>query len=309
MSPDELGSSRARRPHGMDIGLALGGGGARGLAHIGVLQVLEEEGFRIRAVAGTSMGGIMAAAYASGLAPREIEALAARTALHDLLQLRPGGDALLGLDRVADFLRDFLGDRTFADMRIPLALTATDLTTCEEVVFTDGRVVDAVLATIALPGIFPPRIQGEHRLVDGAVLDPVPVRPVRRLYRGVLLAVALSPSRDKWPEARSPNPLEMLPGFGVLTRLRPAQALQVFVQAMEISSRMHTELRLRLDRPDVLIRPEVWHVPLLDDPSLADMVEAGRSVTTAALPDLVRQFVWWRRLGRLFRRLVRRDRA
>jgi NTE family protein len=308
MNPGESESMSHTRESDMDITVALGGGGARGLSHIGVLEVLEEEGFRIRAIAGTSMGGIIAACYASGLSPREIETRAGSTPLRGLLQVRPTGDGLLGLEHVAEFLHDLLGDRTFDDMRIPLAVTATDLTTCQEIVLTEGNVAEAVLATIAMPGIFPPRVQGEHRLVDGAVLDPVPVAPARRLFPGVVFAVVLSPSQEQWPEARSPNPLEVLPGYKVITRLRPAQALQVFMQAMEISSRMHTELRLKIDRPEVLVRPEVWRVPLLDDPSLADMIEAGRSVTREALPDLRQQFVWWRRAGRALRRVAGRIR-
>jgi len=297
---------REKQEAGLDIAVALGGGGARGLSHIGALQVLEDEGYRIRAIAGTSMGGFIGAAYAVGLSPREIEARAAATRLRELLQLRPTGDGLLGLDHVAALLHDLVGECTFADLRIPLAVTATDLTTCQEIVLTEGKVAEAVLATIALPGIFPPRVMGEHRLVDGGILDPVPVRPARQLFPGVVFAVALSPAPAQWPESRSPSPLAFLPGFNVLTRLRPAQALHVFMQSMEIASRMQTELRLQIDRPEVLVRPDVWRVALFGEPSLDDMIETGRAVTREALPVLLQQFVWWRRLGRVIRRSVHR---
>ena len=141
----------------MEISLALGGGGARGLAHIGVLKSARTNGYGVRAVAGTSMGGVIAAAYASGLSPQEIAESADGIDIKGMLELRAGGPSVFGLDRIQAWLEDLLGDRTFDELVIPLAVTATDLTACREVVLTEGKVVKAVMATIALPGLFPPQ--------------------------------------------------------------------------------------------------------------------------------------------------------
>ena len=120
----------------MDIAIALGGGGARGFAHIGVLRALEVGGCNIRAVAGTSIGGIIGAAYACGFSPDEIERHVAEVGMSELLRASPKGVGLLGVDRIEERLREIIGDMTFAEATLPLALTAADLETGEEILIT-----------------------------------------------------------------------------------------------------------------------------------------------------------------------------
>jgi NTE family protein len=291
----------------MDISVALGGGGARGLAHIGVLQVLEREGFIIRAIAGTSMGGVIAAMYAAGYSPDEMVDTASETPPMGLLRARPDGAGLIGLGRVAEFMKKGIGDRTFADMRIPLALTATDLEMGREVVITQGNVVDGILATIALPGIFSPKIQGDTRLVDGGMVDPVPVRPARELFPAApVVAVALSPKPEEWGTKRSPSPLGTLPVLDMFSRLRPGQALNVFLRALEISARSMTELHLQVDKPDVVIRPAVSHIGLLQQAPVSEAADLGAKATEEALPELRALFTPSRRLARQVRGLFGR---
>ena len=140
----------------MDISVALGGGGAKGNSHIGVLRLLEKEGYRIRAVAGTSFGGVVAAVYAAGNRPDEVEEIFCRVDQRKLYSRGPKGrPSILGLDGVAQWLQETLGDRTFQDLKVPCAMTAVDLIGGQEVTLSEGLVRDAVLATIALPGIFP----------------------------------------------------------------------------------------------------------------------------------------------------------
>lgn len=285
----------------MEIGLALGGGGARGLAHIGVLKVLEREGVRIRALAGTSIGGIIGAAYAAGYGPERIQALAESASIRELLRGRPQGPGLMGIDRIEEFLHDILEERTFADLRLPFAVTAADLNSGEEVVLREGVVAHAVLATIALPGIFPPQVMGDHRLIDGGALDPVPVRPARQLAGGPVVASVLSPAREQWSENRSPSLASRLPGAEMLMRLRPGQALMVFQEYMEIASRTYTEMRLEIDRPEVIVRPAVWKVGLLDEPSVGEMSAVGERAMESMLPALREQFTLGRRLARALR--------
>lgn len=286
----------------MEVALALGGGGMRGLAHIGILKVLEREGVDVGAVAGTSIGGIVGAAYAAGYGPDQIAHLANAASIREMLRARPEGPALMGINRIEEWLHGILGQRTFADLRMPFAVTAADLNTGQEVVIKDGIVAHALLATIALPGIFPPQLMGDHRLIDGGALDPVPVRPARALSGAPVVAAVLSPAREMWREARGPGLAGMLPAAQVLFRLRPGQAIQVFQDYMELTSRTYTETRLEIDRPEVIVRPEVWRVGLFDEPSVADVIGIGEKAMEQELPLLREQFSLPRRLARMVRR-------
>ena len=285
----------------MDITVALGGGGARGFAHIGALRVLEREGFHIRAISGTSMGGVIAAVYAAGFSPDEIEKHSTAGSLPDLIRSRPEGPGLIGVRKIEAFLRQHLGDREFADMTIPLALTAVNLADGSEVVLTKGKVLPAVMATTALPGVFPPYVLGEHRLLDGGVIDPVPVASARALYPAPVVAVALSPAPENWAETRSPASLG-LPLIGLVARLRPAEVLTIALRAVEITARAMTELRLQIDRPEVVIRPSVSHVGLLAGVRVSEVAALGEAATLAALPQLRELFSPRRRLERGLRR-------
>ncbi|NOH04186.1 MAG: hypothetical protein HND47_20535 [Chloroflexi bacterium] len=179
----------------MDITLALGGGGAKGNAHIGVLRRLEQEGFKIRSVAGTSYGGVVAVFYALGCSPNEIQSIFESVDQNHLYGRTPlDGPSLLGMGGVRQLLNRVLGEKTFDDLRIPCAVTAVDINTGGEVTLSEGRLQDAVLATIALPGIFPVHRINGWELVDGGVLNPVPVSVARTLSPR-LPVVAVVPQR------------------------------------------------------------------------------------------------------------------
>lgn len=298
----------------MDITLALGGGGSRGYAHVGVIRRLEAEGFRIRAVAGTSAGGIVAAVYAAGYSPDEMESLFSEIDQSKLFALSlNAGPALLSLSHAAKVLEEFLGDRTFSDLELPCAVVAVDIKSPREVILHTGRVVDAVLATIAIPGVFPPKVLGEHELVDGGVLDPVPVSVARSLApRLPVVAVVLSPAMEQPTRfAHLPLPVRIPPPIVErLTRLRLAQAFNVFLQSVDIGQRMITELRLEVDAPEVVIRPEVGRLGLLDSVEIGDVIRLGEKAAEAALPELMRAVSWPRRMGRqLFPPGERRNRT
>jgi NTE family protein len=176
------------------VGLVLSGGGARGLAHIGVLKVLQREGIPIDIIAGTSMGAILGAAYGSGKTLVEIENIALkfsrRSELIKLLDLSPRRRGLLEGHRVREFLADFFGDcRTFDHLKYPMAINAVDLITGEEIVFTKGELLPALYATSAIPGIFSPVSFNNHMLVDGGVLNNLPVDQARKLGANLIIAV------------------------------------------------------------------------------------------------------------------------
>jgi NTE family protein len=286
----------------MDISLALGGGGSRGHAHLGVLRRLEQEGFRVRAVAGTSAGGIIAVMYAAGYTPDEMESRFAKLDQSKFFgRTSKDGPGLLGLSGAHKVLDELLGERTFADLQIPCAVAAVDIKSAHEVVLNKGRVVDAVLATIAVPGIFPPKELDNHQLVDGGVLDPVPVSVARSLAPNLpVVAVVLTPLVEPTGRlAHLPLPVPV-PGPIVerLTHTRIAQAFSIFLNAVDAGGRMITELRLQVDDPEVVIRPDVDHIGLLDTVDVHAVVRAGEKAVDAVLPALKRAVSWPRRFRR-----------
>jgi NTE family protein len=247
----------------MEITLALGGGGSKGYAHLGVLRVLAREGVRIRAVAGTSMGGVVGAGFAAGYSPDAIETFLvslARSA--PFARTRGDGPAMMGLAGVEEALAEALGDRTFEDLRIPLAVTAVDIESADLLAFRRGVVREALLATIAVPGVFPVKKWNGRSLVDGGTLDPVPVALARSLApRLPVVAVALSPPCASWVRRPRPRLLISPPFLGkYLARSRWAQAANIFLGAADISGAHLADLRLALDRPDAIIRPQVHHI-------------------------------------------------
>jgi NTE family protein len=288
----------------MDIALALGGGGSRGFAHIGVLRRLEQEGYRVRALAGTSAGGIIGTLYAAGYTPDELEAMLAKLDQTKLFGRSSGeGPSILGMGGATSVLEEYLGDLTFDKLKIPCAVVAVDIKSAQEVVLREGCVVDAVLATIAIPAIFPPRQIGEHQLVDGATLDPVPVTVARSLAPNLTtVAVVLTPLLGRKRNLLSLRFPTRIPATIVerLNRLRLAQALNIYIQAADAGARMLTELRLKLDAPDVIVRPDVEGIGLLDTVDVHKVVQLGEEAVNAILPDLKRATSWPNRMRRIY---------
>ncbi|HND49221.1 MAG TPA: patatin-like phospholipase family protein, partial [Anaerolineales bacterium] len=239
----------------MEITLALGGGGAKGNAHIGVLRRLEKEGYKIRSVAGTSFGGMVAALYAIGYSPREIQAIFESVDQESLYgRASQDGPSLLGMAGVRQLLERVIGEKTFKDTRIPCAVTAVDINTGGEVVLNEGSIKNAVLATIALPGIFPVQKINDWELVDGGVLNPVPVSVARLLSPDLpVVAVVLNDPIDK-PVRGYNLPLPSIVPRTIaerLARISLAQSLDIFLRSVDVSSRYVSHLRLQVDKPEI----------------------------------------------------------
>ena len=286
----------------MDISLALGAGGAKGISHIGVLRQLEKHGFRVRAIAGTSFGGVVGALYAAGYPMDELEEIFASVDQRHLYGRRPQDDAsLYGLAGIEQWLIETLGDRTFSDLKIPFAAVAVDLNSSREVILCEGCVRDALLATIALPTIFSPFRTDGMELVDGGIFDPVPVSIARSLapHLPVVAVVLANPvgQPTRLPSFKLPLPE---PIVQQLTRLRISQALSVGMRSLDVSDRLLTDLRLKIEKPDVIIRPDVADVGLLDVVDIREVAKRGEVACEAVLPELKRVTAWPNRLRRGF---------
>ncbi len=237
------------------IGLALSGGGARGLAHIGVLKVLEKAGIPVSYLAGTSMGGLVAAAYAAGFSPAEMEDRALRFAhlkeLMKLVDLTPQRRGLLEGKKVRNYIRDWLGERlTFADLRIPTTLTAVDLLTGREILLSSGPILTAVYATIAMPGVFKPVFEDGRVLADGGVLDNLPLLPVKEMGADCVIAVDVHicpQNQALWSDPKKhlhwPIPLPEFFNDFYLSEL---------IMVAEL-----TRYQLAAAQPDVIIQPRI----------------------------------------------------
>jgi len=174
------------------IGLALGSGSARGLAHIGVIKVLEENHIPISMIAGTSMGSLIGALFASGLTGMEMEEIACNINLKTTSRLfmpTPSVQGFIDGNRISDFLVSLMGNRSFSSLKMPFAAVAADIERAEEVVITEGLLVKAIRASISIPGIFTPAMLKGRSLVDGGLMNPVPVDVVKNLGADYIIAV------------------------------------------------------------------------------------------------------------------------
>lgn len=272
---------------GQKLGLALGGGGVRGLAHIGVLKALEGAQIPVDIIAGTSMGGVIGGQFAAGRPARAIleesRRMASITNLARVVEWRFGRRGLIRGRQLADYFDQLLGPvTTFADLAIPLALTATDLRSGEEVVLNSGPVGIAMRASMALPGILDPVVIGDRLLVDGGLRNNVPADVARHMGADVILAVDVSAAVNLVAE-----PLEAATRSlaGILS---PRDLVGDLMQTVMIMIKALTDIKLALGQPTVLLRPELpagvtslGGVALLDD-----IVAAGEQATIAALPLL-----------------------
>lgn len=276
------------------IALALGGGGVRGGAHIGVLRVLEREGIRIATIAGTSIGGMVAALYLAGGNLDEMEDAAAGFDPKRLFRHGRGErrNSMLGLKGLTEYLHEALGEKRFEDLPAPLAMTAADLLTGQEVVLRSGKLVDAVLATIAFPGIFPTRPYGEWELVDGAVTNPVPVALARSLAppqpTASVPVVGVPLSGKPSPQRRISGSTDFagMSFLKPLARLRWVQALRVFNRSFAITRRQLDYVRMEIEKPELLVYPQVGGIGIVDRSDAHELARRGEQAMQEAMPQL-----------------------
>lgn len=274
-------------PPAPQIALALGGGGGRGAAHLGVLRVLEELRVPVDAIAGTSIGGAVGLLYAAGHSLDQIAQLFQSFTLRRIFATDPTGTGFIGLRKGATLLRDLLGQRTFADLRIPCAVVAADLISGREVVISEGSLVEAILATTAIPAVFPAVSRADQLLVDGGVLNSLPVDVAERLCAGQPRVIAVQ-LRDP------PFGLDPVPPSWLRLGMAPRQ-IEIASRALGLLMDQVTELRLAQHPPALCLYPEVGQISILDLGRSREGIDAGEAAARAASAELLALRAW--RLG------------
>lgn len=246
------------------LGLALGGGFSRGFAHLGVLQVLEQNHIPISCIAGTSIGSILGAAYASGAPLARIIATCRTIRFRDIARWRVSRLGLASNHRLGDLIEQVFESRRFEDLRIPTAVVATDLGNGEPVVFTHGNLSEAICASCAFPGLFEPVEIGTRCLADGGLVAPVPTQAARELGAARVLGISV--------------------GVEDGARGAPTNIFQVVCRAVNAAQKHQLEMWERC--ADLVLRPDVQSFAWDDFDRADEAIEAGAAAARRALPRI-----------------------
>jgi len=300
------------------IGLALGSGSARGWAHIGVIRSLQEAGVGVDLACGTSIGALVAGALAAGFLDR-LDEWVHTLSWADILRFIDVTFPWFGLiegERITGYFRENLSDARIEDLDMPFAAVATDLKTGREVIIRKGPLMDAIRASISMPGIFTPCRYGARWLVDGGLVDPVPVSLCRTLGADIVIAVDLNADiMEKRRSRKSPvdrivqgagknNPI--LPAklisflYGKLPPVHPSVArlfaqgkeargpsiFEVMATSIHIMQYQITRQRLAMDKPEILVVPRLAHIGLLEFNRAGEAVREGYEAMNRLLPRL-----------------------
>lgn len=301
-----------KKPHNNRIGLALGGGSARGWAHIGVIRALNQAGIYPDIVCGTSIGALVGAAYVDGDLDQLdawVRSLTLQTVV-SFLDFSLNGGLIKG-EKLIEYFRSHFVDRQIAELPLPFAAVTTDLYSGREVWLQEGRVSDAVRASIALPGLFTPARLGGKWLLDGGLVNPVPVSLCRAMGADWVIAVDLNSDLigrhlkrkpAKPPRKKAPQEPETITDsvmahiqsgmsqLGIKQRDaadRPPAMLDVLATSINIMQVLITRSRLAGEPADVMITPQLAELGLMEFHRAATAIEAGQHAAEQALPQLL----------------------
>ncbi len=245
------------------IGIALGGGAAKGFAHIGVIKMLEANGFKLEVVSGTSAGSVVGAFYASGMDAFDMQQHAVALDEASIRDVTLFNGGLIRGQKLQNYVNDMVGNRAFEKMKKPFAAVSTELETGKRTVFVHGNVGQAVRASCSIPGVFEPVEIGKYRYIDGGVVSPVPVDAARQLGADFVIAVDISTR---------------------ITGKTPENLLGVVNQSITIMGQKLGEQEI--SRADVVIRPRVNDIGPADFDQRARAIVEGKKAAVAALPQI-----------------------
>ncbi|WP_038580440.1 patatin-like phospholipase family protein [Dyella japonica] len=283
------------------VALALGSGGAKGLAHIGAIEEIEAQGYQIVAIAGTSMGALIGGIYAMGKLAvyRDWVCSLAKMDVLKLVDWTLSGGGLIKGERIIETMRGLIGDAAIEDLPLAYTAVATDLDREREVWLTRGPLFDAIRASIAIPTLFRPHVLSERRLIDGGLLNPVPVTPLIREPADYLFAVSM----DGPPDAGTPDVVPATPTenpdsyrsrigefIGKLVphgaeKSREPGMLELLMQSMDLMQANLSRLRLAAYEPDLLIRMPRNVATVYEFYRAAELIEMGRQQARQALSN------------------------
>ncbi|HKM65627.1 MAG TPA: patatin-like phospholipase family protein [Candidatus Acidoferrum sp.] len=248
----------------LGVSLALGGGFARGYAHLGVLRTFQENGIPVTSIAGSSIGSILGAAYASGVPLPRIIHKCREVRFRDFAKWRVSRFGLASNERLGALVQKLFGTKQFEDLTLPLAVVATDLGTGDPVVFRQGNLVEAIRASCAFPGLFEPIQIGTRCLADGGLVAPVPTRAAREMGAELVVGVSV--------------------GMHDGHRGAPTNIFQVVSRAVSAAQKHQLEGWERY--ADLVLRPSVQALAWDDFDRIDEAMEAGATEARAALPRL-----------------------
>lgn len=289
------------------IGFALGSGSARGLAHIGVLKVLKEAGISIDCVAGSSIGAIIGGMFSAGMKPEEIENIANSMNILKLVSLADvtlPNTAILNGNRVEKFIREKVGNKNFEELKIPFKCVAVDVLSGKEIVLDSGSVAKALRASISLPVIFAPVEKDGQLLVDGGVLNPVPVDIVKSMGADIVIAVTLSGNYNGKPmhhriekeqaekdfsdrENRENSPKVYYSKNNEKNKKEDGKSFSAYQLAIQSFDLMQRELSIpKLKKADIVIAPHLKEVPVYGFHDAKKIIELGERTCLKALEEI-----------------------
>lgn len=306
-------------PPRLKLGLALGSGAARGLAHIGVLKVLEEADIPIDIITGTSMGAFIGAMYAAGVPVAQMEQVALEIDWLSMAKLLAPVMPTSGLSdgkKLVAFMAELLPARDFKDLRLALAVTATDINTGEAIIIKQGDLLEALRASLAFPGIFSPVRFGQRFLVDGGLCNPIPSDAAYSLGAERIIGVCTIPTVAKqtpetflptkhegaikinrWRDFFSTRRIEQAfrSALGqesegshdeIPANMKTPNIFRVCAQSVAIMENVINELQLRQYPHNLIIRPHLKGITLLEFHRAKEVIAAGEAATRAALPEI-----------------------
>ncbi len=245
------------------IGLALGGGAVLGAAHIGVLKAMDELKIPVHFIAGTSIGAFISAFYGFGMSWEEIESFIKNLNWLDLTGLSISKLGLLSNKKLGDVIKDSLGDVNIEDAEIPVAMVATDITSGEKVVFSTGDIETAVMASACIPGVFIPVELEGRLLVDGGIVENVPVSPLKEMGADFIISVDLNAEH---PYKKPENIVEVM--------------LRSFDFTLKAATKLHTK------KVDIQIKPDLSEFNMVDMSQADELIKAGYMAAKKALQKI-----------------------
>jgi len=252
------------------VGLALGSGGARGFAHIGVLKVFEAHGIQCDLLAGSSMGSLIAALYANGIEPHMMEKLAMNLKRKHWLDVIVPNLGFVAGDKIKQLIRLLTHGKKIEELDKELAIVATDIETGERVVFREGPVDQAVRASISIPGIFVPERVGDRLLVDGGVIDRVPITVVREMGADIVIAIDVAQFD---------------------TKMKVASIFDVIAQTIDVMER--EILRHRMLSANLVIRPNVGHYSSISYNGIEEIIAEGERTALEHVDEIKQLIGQW----------------